>query len=142
MFHVSHMIPLHDIDPSRKRHLGNDIVLMIFKEDPQDTFDPAHFESHFNHIFVVVEKVTPTSKDAMTKYKIEVVTKPDVPPFPPYLPSPPIIEQENLRDYLLTKLINGERTAMLHTPIFSNKMQRTRSELLKNLVEPYAKKKK
>ena len=46
----------------RKRHLGNDIVVIIFVdgEDPELayesclTFNPSCMKSHFNHIFALV----------------------------------------------------------------------------------------
>src|SRR5690606_28534203 len=42
MFHVSLMMPIKDSDPSRKRYIGNDVVVIIFKEaNTNDKFD-AH----------------------------------------------------------------------------------------------------
>jgi hypothetical protein len=38
----------------RKRHLGNDVVVIIFKEGP-GAFDPLCIKSHFNHVFIVVQ---------------------------------------------------------------------------------------
>ena len=46
----------------RKRHLGNDIVVIVFVdgENPEVayesclTFDPSCMKSHFNHIFALV----------------------------------------------------------------------------------------
>ena len=59
MFHVSTMLPHYPLDlqqVEKKRHLGNDVVLIVFKEGDQ-LFDPSQIRSEFNHIFIVVQKV-------------------------------------------------------------------------------------
>eukprot|EP01126_Amoeba_proteus_P005659 TRINITY_DN11925_c0_g1_i1.p1 TRINITY_DN11925_c0_g1~~TRINITY_DN11925_c0_g1_i1.p1 ORF type:complete len:405 (-),score=82.59 TRINITY_DN11925_c0_g1_i1:722-1936(-) len=58
MFHVGPMIPMITGDPSRKRHIGNDVVVIVFREDPRDLFDLSLVKSHFNHIFVIVDKLS------------------------------------------------------------------------------------
>ena len=58
MFHVSTELPFVEADPQqvdRKRHLGNDVVIVVFKEG-DDPFTPLMIHSQFNHVFVVVEK--------------------------------------------------------------------------------------
>eukprot|EP01119_Soliformovum_irregulare_P010584 TRINITY_DN2615_c0_g1_i1.p1 TRINITY_DN2615_c0_g1~~TRINITY_DN2615_c0_g1_i1.p1 ORF type:complete len:634 (-),score=168.62 TRINITY_DN2615_c0_g1_i1:238-2139(-) len=58
MFHVSTMLPYFPKDTQqveRKRHLGNDVVMIIFKENPDDIFQPQIMASQFNHVFVVVQ---------------------------------------------------------------------------------------
>jgi hypothetical protein len=50
MFHVSTLLPFQVDDlqrVERKRHLGNDVVLVIFKEK-NATFDPQCISSQFN----------------------------------------------------------------------------------------------
>jgi len=50
MFHVSALLPFEEQNEqqlSRKRHLGNDIVLIIFSESGLP-FDPCTMTSHFN----------------------------------------------------------------------------------------------
>lgn len=64
MFHVSTMLPYKENDPQqldRKRHIGNDVVVVIFKESngPDDTIDLRSFRSHFNHVFIVVTPILP-----------------------------------------------------------------------------------
>ena len=59
MFHVSTMIPANEDDEiqvERKRHLGNDVVVIIFKEGNQP-FSPKIIRSHFNCVFIVVQKL-------------------------------------------------------------------------------------
>lgn len=50
MFHVSTLIPFYPKDEQqveRKRHLGNDIVLIVFKEG-ETPFNPLCIHSQFN----------------------------------------------------------------------------------------------
>lgn len=50
MYHVATLIPFKEDDEQqidRKRHLGNDIVIIVFKEGTQK-FDPTVIKSQFN----------------------------------------------------------------------------------------------
>ena len=38
----------------RKRHIGNDIVTVIFQEPGAEPFSPKNIRSHFQHVFIVV----------------------------------------------------------------------------------------
>merc|ERR1712146_582046 len=56
MFHVAALLPFSADDTQqveRKRHLGNDVVLVIFLERGASEFDPRILTSHFNSAFVV-----------------------------------------------------------------------------------------
>ncbi len=137
MFHVSTLLPLHESDVQkleRKRHIGNDIVIVIFKEG-NTPFDPTQLHTQFNHIFIVVEEVPGPE----LRYRVEVTTKPDVPCFPPRLPQEPLFEatDSRLREWLLLKIVNGERAAMLKAKDFRVKMKNTRRALLNNIVETH-----
>jgi len=57
-------------------------------------------------------------------------------PYGPYLPSPAIFERKYLRNYLLTKLINGERAAM-YAFDFKDKLERTRKTVLGEICKRY-----
>jgi len=35
----------------RKRHIGNDIIVLIFQDEDADPFTPQKFASHFNRLF-------------------------------------------------------------------------------------------
>ena len=57
MFHVSTQLPYEKHDPQklqRKRHIGNDIVCVVFLEADNTAFSPACIKSHFLHTFIVV----------------------------------------------------------------------------------------
>jgi hypothetical protein len=49
MFHVSPLMPIIEEDPARKRHLGNDLVVILFKDSKNEVkIDLASFRSQFN----------------------------------------------------------------------------------------------
>eukprot|EP01118_Nematostelium_gracile_P004372 TRINITY_DN15114_c0_g1_i2.p1 TRINITY_DN15114_c0_g1~~TRINITY_DN15114_c0_g1_i2.p1 ORF type:complete len:262 (+),score=44.03 TRINITY_DN15114_c0_g1_i2:80-787(+) len=130
MFHVSTMLPYqaHDLQRiERKRHLGNDVVLIIFCDG--GTFDPRQIKSHFNHNFVVVRV------ESENTYRVSIANKNGVPPYPPFLSDPPIIKSDAKgRQFFLTKLINAERSSMLSED-FVGRIVRGRRSTLMNLAE-------
>uniref|UniRef100_A0A915MC87 Rap-GAP domain-containing protein n=1 Tax=Meloidogyne javanica TaxID=6303 RepID=A0A915MC87_MELJA len=87
MFHVSTLLPYTAGDTQqlqRKRHIGNDIVAIVFQE-----------------------KNTPIS------------ARNDVPPFGPPMPSTIITgNKEELRAFILTKLINAENAGYCSGPVY------------------------
>lgn len=59
MFHVSTLLPYERHDPQklqRKRHIGNDIVCVVFLEADNTSFSPACIKSHFLHTFILGKK--------------------------------------------------------------------------------------
>ncbi|XP_010177813.1 PREDICTED: signal-induced proliferation-associated 1-like protein 1, partial [Mesitornis unicolor] len=57
MFHVSTMLPYTPNNKQqllRKRHIGNDIVTIVFQEPGAQPFSPKNIRSHFQHVFVIV----------------------------------------------------------------------------------------
>lgn len=47
----------------RKRHIGNDIVTIIFQEPGALPFTPQNIRSHFQHVFVIVRVHNPCSEN-------------------------------------------------------------------------------
>ncbi|KAH3762648.1 GTPaseactivating protein [Pelomyxa schiedti] len=141
MFHVATMLPFVDTDRQRierKRHVGNDVVVIIFKErgDDMDCFNPKILASHFNHCFFVIQAET-DAQGRTTHYRLSIGNKEGVPPYPPFLPSPPIFEKNSdFRDFLLLKLINAERAAM-NAREFKAKIEKARRVLLQQIVNKY-----
>uniref|UniRef100_A0A646QE85 Rap1 GTPase-activating protein 1 n=1 Tax=Hemiscolopendra marginata TaxID=943146 RepID=A0A646QE85_9MYRI len=135
MFHVSTLLPFTDGDPQqlqRKRHIGNDIVAIVFQES-NTPFVPDMIASHFLHAFIVVQVLDPNSPN--TRYKVSVTARDDVPFFGPTLPNPAVFKKgPEFRDFLLTKLINAEN-ACYKAEQFSKLELRTRAALLTTLVE-------
>ncbi|XP_057303969.1 rap1 GTPase-activating protein 1-like isoform X3 [Hydractinia symbiolongicarpus] len=137
MFHVSTLLPFTPNDSqqlSRKRHIGNDVVAIIFQEE-NTPFCPNSFRSHFLHVFIIVQVVNPNS--ANTHYKVSVTAKDGVPKFVPPLPNPCIFKKgPEFRNFLLTKVLNAE-IAAVKSEKFSSLALRTRSMLLQSLVNEF-----
>ncbi|XP_017784573.1 PREDICTED: GTPase-activating Rap/Ran-GAP domain-like protein 3 isoform X2 [Nicrophorus vespilloides] len=134
MFHVSTLLPYsrdNKQQVERKRHIGNDIVNIVFVDDVDgkglNVFNPTCIKSQFTHIFAVI------NLDKNNRYRLSVFSDEAVPLFGPSLPCPPVFEHaEVFRDFLLIKLINGEK-ATFETPTFAKKRKRTLDLLIKDL---------
>eukprot|EP01102_Stenamoeba_stenopodia_P004009 TRINITY_DN1414_c0_g1_i2.p1 TRINITY_DN1414_c0_g1~~TRINITY_DN1414_c0_g1_i2.p1 ORF type:complete len:217 (+),score=47.39 TRINITY_DN1414_c0_g1_i2:218-868(+) len=139
MFHISTMLPYNASDKQhleRKRHLGNDIVVIVFKEGNKSEFSPNLMRSQFNHIFAVVNFV---EKDV---YRVAIYSKYGVPlnyTFPPFFETKTPEQVVSFRNFFLTLLINAERKAMCKALGLSAKIQRTQLAILQNLANQYAK---
>uniref|UniRef100_A0A3B3DG52 GTPase-activating Rap/Ran-GAP domain-like protein 3 n=1 Tax=Oryzias melastigma TaxID=30732 RepID=A0A3B3DG52_ORYME len=135
MFHVSTMLPYSKENKQqveRKRHIGNDIVTIVFQEgdDTSSTFKPSMIRSHFTHIFALVKYNCQNDS-----YRLKIFSEESVPLFGPPLPSQPVFtDHQEFRDFLLVKLINGEK-ATLETPTFAQKRQRTLDMLIRSLYQ-------
>ncbi|CAK6972925.1 rap1 GTPase-activating protein 1 isoform X7 [Scomber scombrus] len=135
MFHVSTKLPYTEGDSQqlqRKRHIGNDIVAIVFQEE-NTPFVPDMIQSNFLHAYVVVQ-VEDACTDNVT-YKVSVTARDDVPFFGPALPDPAIFKKgPEFREFLFTKLINAEY-ACYKAEKFAKLEERTRSALLETLYE-------
>lgn len=47
----------------RKRHIGNDIVTIVFQEPGALPFTPKNIRSHFQHVFVIVKVHNPCTEN-------------------------------------------------------------------------------
>ncbi|XP_068450717.1 rap1 GTPase-activating protein 1 isoform X7 [Clinocottus analis] len=135
MFHVSTKLPYTEGDSQqlqRKRHIGNDIVAIVFQEE-NTPFVPDMIQSNFLHAYVVVQ-VENACTDNVT-YKVSVTARDDVPFFGPALPDPAVFKKgHEFREFLFTKLINAEY-ACYKAEKFGKLEERTRSALLETLYE-------
>ncbi|NWI99247.1 RPGP2 protein, partial [Crypturellus undulatus] len=133
MFHVSTKLPFTEGDTQqlqRKRHIGNDIVALIFQEE-NTPFVPDMIASNFLHAYVVVQLESAQAESP--SYRVSVTAREDVPSFGPPLPSPPVFQKSpEFREFLLTKLINAEN-ACCKSDKFAKLEDRTRAALLDNL---------
>uniref|UniRef100_A0A3Q4GTF8 RAP1 GTPase activating protein a n=1 Tax=Neolamprologus brichardi TaxID=32507 RepID=A0A3Q4GTF8_NEOBR len=126
MFHVSTKLPYTEGDTQqlqRKRHIGNDIVAIVFQEE-NTPFVPDMIASNFLHAYIVVQVVNPCSDNVL--YKVSVTARDDVPFFGPKM------KIFDLTDHLL--LINAEY-ACYKAEKFAKLEERTRSALLETLYE-------
>ncbi|KAH6930270.1 hypothetical protein HPB50_012282 [Hyalomma asiaticum] len=137
MFHVSTMLPHEEHDPQKlqkKRHIGNDIVCVVFVEADNTLFSPACIKSHFLHVFIVVRASPNKPPGAHTVYEVSVVSRDEVGAFKPYLWHRSVFPKgAQFREWLLTKIVNGERTSY-SAPKFARMQDRTRSQMLEDMV--------
>ncbi|EQB78319.1 rap1 GTPase-activating protein 2 [Camelus ferus] len=149
MFHVSTKLPFTEGDTQqlqRKRHIGNDIVAIIFQEE-NTPFVPDMIASNFLHAYIVVQAEnlgteSPSYKilagpfrpgSELPAHPVAVTAREDVPAFGPPLPSPPVFQKgPEFREFLLTKLTNAEN-ACCKSDKFAKLEDRTRAALLDNL---------
>ncbi|XP_056304650.1 rap1 GTPase-activating protein 1 isoform X3 [Danio aesculapii] len=135
MFHVSTKLPYTEGDTQqlqRKRHIGNDIVAIVFQEE-NTPFVPDMIASNFLHAYVVVQVENACSDDVL--YKVSVTARDDVPFFGPPLPNPAVFKKgPEFHEFLLSKLINAEY-ACYKAEKFAKLEERTRSALLETLYE-------
>ncbi|XP_055988006.1 signal-induced proliferation-associated protein 1 [Sorex fumeus] len=136
MFHVSTMLPYTPNNQQqllRKRHIGNDIVTIVFQEPGSKPFCPSTIRSHFQHVFLVVRAYAPCT--AHTCYRVAVSRTLDTPAFGPALPpgGGPFEANADFRAFLLAKALNGEQAAG-HARQFHAMATRTRQQYLQDLA--------
>lgn len=139
MFHVSTMLPYTPSNKQqllRKRHIGNDIVTLVFQEPRALPFTPKNIRSHFQHVFIIVRAIEPcTSK---TRYSVAVSRSKEVPVFGPPIPEGATFSKsKKFTDFILAKVINAENAAH-RSEKFATMAQRTRQEYLKDLAANYS----
>ncbi|XP_051833639.1 signal-induced proliferation-associated 1-like protein 1 isoform X5 [Antechinus flavipes] len=136
MFHVSTLLPYTPNNKQqllRKRHIGNDIVTIVFQEPGAQPFSPKNIRSHFQHVFVIVRVHNPCTDNVC--YSVAVTRSRDVPSFGPPIPKGVTFPKSNVfRDFLLAKVINAENAAH-KSEKFRAMATRTRQEYLKDLAE-------
>ncbi|XP_062413190.1 signal-induced proliferation-associated 1-like protein 1 isoform X2 [Pungitius pungitius] len=136
MFHVSTLLPHTPNNKQqllRKRHIGNDIVTIVFQEPGAHPFTPKTIRSHFQHVFIVVRVHDPCSDN--TCYSVAVTRSQDVPSFGPPIPKGVTFPKSTVfRDFLLGKVINAENAAH-KSDKFGAMATRTRQEYLRDLAE-------
>ncbi|EGG24522.1 RapGAP/RanGAP domain-containing protein [Cavenderia fasciculata] len=137
MYHVSTLLPHSIVDSQqveKKRHIGNDIVVIIFKESDKP-ISPNTFQSDFNHVFIVVS--VDKQHTQQKRYKVAITYKDGVPQNQPFLEYPCTFQNnQDFKNFLLCKFINTECSSY-EAPSFKIKIQRTRTMLLKNICDTY-----
>lgn len=165
MFHVSTLLPYTPNNRQqllRKRHIGNDIVTIIFQEPHAKPFTPKTIRSQFQHVFIIVRQVS-SAVPGQIEYQVAVSRSKEVPVFGPPIPdgglftvvlrpeddcsksnpytdctkSNPFTDCKKsypFTDFLLSKIINAENAAH-RSEKFTSMAQRTRHEYLKDLAK-------
>ncbi|XP_051900944.1 signal-induced proliferation-associated 1-like protein 2 isoform X2 [Pristis pectinata] len=136
MFHVSTMLPYTANNSQqllRKRHIGNDIVTIVFQETGADPFTPKTIRSHFQHVFLVVQVHNPCTEQV--SYSVAVTCSKDIPEFGPFFQKGAVFPKSStFREFLLAKVVNAENAAE-KSEKFHAMAIRTRQEYLKDLAD-------
>eukprot|EP01103_Thecamoeba_quadrilineata_P002066 TRINITY_DN1196_c0_g1_i2.p1 TRINITY_DN1196_c0_g1~~TRINITY_DN1196_c0_g1_i2.p1 ORF type:complete len:392 (-),score=47.94 TRINITY_DN1196_c0_g1_i2:24-1199(-) len=109
MYHVSTHLPHTPNNPQqleRKRHIGNDVVVIVFQDGPTH-FTPTTITSKFNHVYIVVQYDKEASSCGTPHYRLGVASKRGVVPHRPILPANPVFPHSpEFREFLLTKCLD------------------------------------
>jgi hypothetical protein len=140
MFHVSTLLPYSVNDKqqlTRKRHIGNDLVTIIFQEPGALPFSPKTIRSHYQHIFIIV-RALPNSSNGKTQYSVAVSYSTDVPSFGPPLPKNPLfLKSREFREFFLTKIVNADAAAM-RCEKFTQIKLRAQQGKLKDIIQNHS----
>lgn len=148
MFHVSTMLPYSANNRqqlARKRHIGNDIVTIVFQEEGAQPFTPKIIRSQFQHVFIIVRALNPLllpdgsyDFNSPRHYAVAVSRSKEMPPFGPPIPETGIfMKSPQFKNFLLAKIINAENAAHKYCEKFRTMGQRTRLGLLTDLTQDY-----
>lgn len=136
MFHVSTLMPNTSGDLKhlgKKRHIGNDVLCVVFTDETETIFSPTWIKSQFIHAYLQVQVADSTT--ARLRFKVSVFCRDEVPWFGPNLPENGLFEEGNeFREWFLKKVINGDR-ACYQAPKFASVQQRTRSQKMNSILE-------
>lgn len=139
MFHVSTMLPFTPNNKQqlhRKRHIGNDIVTIVFQEPGAKPFTPKGIRSQFQHVFIIVRAMSPCTEN--THYKVAVSRSKDVQVFGPPIKDGAIFPKgKAFAEFILAKVVNAENAAH-RSEKFVTMATRTRQEYLKELVSNHS----
>eukprot|EP00005_Dracoamoeba_jomungandri_P006859 CAMPEP_0174266906 /NCGR_PEP_ID=MMETSP0439-20130205/31892_1 /TAXON_ID=0 /ORGANISM="Stereomyxa ramosa, Strain Chinc5" /LENGTH=724 /DNA_ID=CAMNT_0015354155 /DNA_START=512 /DNA_END=2686 /DNA_ORIENTATION=+ len=138
MWHVSTMLPYDDENKQqlhRKRHIGNDVCIIIFLDGDDITITGNLIKSQFIHNIITVKPLKELI--GKTKYEISVLSREDVPSFGPPIPENPVFSKTPLfKDFLFSKLINAEY-ASKRSIYFSKRLRVGRMYALNKIVDTY-----
>ncbi|CAL8090539.1 unnamed protein product [Orchesella dallaii] len=138
VFHVSTLLPFTPNNRQqlmRKRHIGNDIVTIVFQEPGALPFTPKNIRSQFQHVFIIVRAINPCTDS--TSYSISVSRSREVPLFGPPIPAgAKFPKNQDFVEFLMAKVINAEN-ATYRSEKFTTMATRTRQEYLKDLVSNF-----
>jgi len=131
IFHCAPKLPKNPKDAQqleRKRHVGNDIVVIIYDESGEP-FSPLMITSKVTHAYIVVRPID-VSKSI---YSVAIANRGGVATYLPPIPNQ-FTKGELFKNWMLTKIINGER-ATITSAVFKQRVAKTRGVLLNELLE-------
>lgn len=134
MFHVSTYLPLGSGEEKfveRKKHIANDMTTIIYLDTKSTSFKPPTLSGDFLNNFIVVHP----KPDG--QLGVSISTKKGTPEFGPQLPVSGLFTLgDHLREFLLCKIINAERAALL-APMFLTKRRQARQHWLAGMINKY-----
>ena len=140
VFHVAPYMKYVVDDPQhlqRKRHIGNDVAVVIFKQTPEPLNVASIFRSQFIHVIVIVEIDEEASRsNGLVHYRIAVASRSGCHSFAPLIPFGPIPADDSISAFLLHKLINSERSATF-VPAFFQRIHHASASIFKTRLGPY-----
>jgi len=140
MFHVATLLPYSAEDRqqvARKRHVGNDCVVIVHLEHDAPLFRPNNFVSRFQLVFVVIRSV---GTAAVPAYSVTTIRQQEVSPFGE--PSQPMmfdaeaVANGMFRQFVLATAINGENACYASGRLLKL-LGRTRRAILDDVVDSY-----
>jgi hypothetical protein len=121
------------LSPEEQRRLvGNDLVLIYFQEG-DELFDPYEFRGNVNSIGIVVKQLQPEL------YTVGCFARKKVKEFGPK--GGVEIAAENLRNFLLTKAVNGILAAQ-KSPPFAQMISKLYTADIEKILEKYVPRKR
>ncbi|GAB1222176.1 hypothetical protein ENUP19_0097G0015 [Entamoeba nuttalli] len=143
-FHISTWLPFmetNDQQLDKKRHIGNDVVVLIFKEyaGTPEPIDISSFKTQFNHAFIIVGfDVTQQNAPEDYEYSVNICCKKDVAPVAPFITTDKYKYSNSFSQFLIAKLINAERSAQ-NSLTFRAKRLTIRQNQLESIMNNFAK---
>ena len=138
MFHVATMLPFSPNDLQqieRKRHIGNDVVIILFLEGETTRYSPDTIPSNQTHLIIGVRPLGSVQGDSgrlKRQYQIEIASKYNVPAIDPAFPVGFTVDEENLKDVVLTKACAGER-GIMKCGVFQERLLNFKMSRLKSM---------
>jgi RAP1 GTPase activating protein 1 len=103
----------------RKRHLGNDVVLVVFWEGDGE-FDPNLVKSQFNHVFFVISVDSSSIPElGKIRYRLSIVCKSGVPRWEPFMPYPSVFDRVTNKSIVFLFLNKSGRMILLKRGCFT-----------------------
>jgi hypothetical protein len=131
IFHVVTNMPTKPNDQQqihKKRHIGNDIVHIVWSEHDRD-YRPWTITSQFNFVHIVIYPL----KDPF--FRVQIYAKPEVPPFGP-LVNGMIVDKKVLAPLVRMTAMNANKAVRYSTEGY-NKPYPTRRAMVNEIVERF-----
>lgn len=135
MYHVAPLLPGNEGKEQqlgRKRHVGNDVVIIVFQEGDCDVaYQPGCITSNFIHAAIIV-------RPAGTGYRVAVQARRGVGQFAPPLPPLGVFAADDaFVQWMFEKCIMAEQAAM-ESPSFAPLLKVVKERQLKELTKKFS----